>query len=67
MKIPKNMKNQQMTFFTNSNEKITIKRRRLANNRGWYIFINGERFFKNIPCGDEAEAAAFVAWMRIHH
>ena len=53
----------QRTFYVDD-QKITIKTRRLANARGHYVFINGERFFSNLLESDLAEDSCYVKWVQ---
>ena len=37
-----------------------------ANPAGFYVTINGKRYFRNYLTREEAEDAAYVAWVKEH-
>jgi hypothetical protein len=58
----------QRTFKVNG-EKITVKsyaRTSVGNPCGFYVFINGVRFFHNSLFRQEAEDACYVRWVKEH-
>jgi hypothetical protein len=58
----------QRTFEVNG-EKITIKSRELTwmgNKAGYNVFINGQKYFRNVPTREEAEAGAYAKWVKEH-
>ena len=59
-------KAKQMTIKVDG-EKITIKsvqRTSMGNHCGWYVAINGERFFVNVLERRDAEDRAFSKWVK---
>ena len=55
----------QRTFTLEDGQKVTIKSRRLAANRGFFVFINDQKFncFNKID-RQLAEDSAYVRWVR---
>ena len=57
------MNDKQRTFYV-GDKKVQIKTRRLANARGFFVFINGQKFFSNRLDRDEAEEGCYAHWVR---
>ena len=58
----------QRTFYV-SGQKVTIKsinRTWKGNAAGFYVYINGQKFFSNTVVRNEAEDSAFAKWVKEH-
>jgi hypothetical protein len=59
------MRRKQRTFYVNGH-KVTIASKcatSVGNFRGWYVHINGERYFVNRLERQDAEDRAYVRWV----
>jgi len=57
----------QRTFYVRD-EKITIKsyaRSSVGNSAGFYVWINGERFYDNALYRQEAEDRVYAKWLKL--
>ena len=56
----------QRTFYVDGQKIkiVTVRRTWLANPAGFYVTINGKRYFRNYLTREEAEDSAYVAWVK---
>lgn len=59
--------NQKQRTFKVGNEKITVRSKlktSMGNHCGWYVWINGIKFYRSVLTRQEAEDSAYCSWIK---